>query len=59
MFKNFCAIAYVILIGLKNDYNGVMLGPYLSRGDKAVKVTALQKIVLTPSTIRNLNLILY
>ena len=22
------------LIGLKNNYNGVMRGPYLSRGDK-------------------------
>ena len=24
----------IILIDLKNDYNGVMRGPYLSRGDQ-------------------------
>ena len=34
--------------GVKNDYNGVMRGPYLNRGD-TVKVTALRKIVRTPS----------
>ena len=45
-------------IGLKNDYgpNGVIRGPYLSRGDKG---HALWKIVRTPSKIRSLNLTLY
>ena len=28
---------YVKLIGLKNDYDGVMGGPYLSRGDKGYR----------------------
>ena len=33
-FKNFSGIPYVMLLGLKNDDNGVMRGPYLSRNDK-------------------------
>ena len=36
---------YVVLLGLKNDYNGVLRGPHLSRRDN--KVTALRKTVRT------------
>ena len=37
-FKNFYGIAYVMLIGLKNDYNDVVRGPYQSRGDKGRRI---------------------
>ena len=55
-FKNFCSVAYVMLIGLKNNYDGVIRGLYLKG---VIKVTALRKIVRTPSKIRSLNLTLY
>ena len=32
--NNLCGIAYVMLVDLKNDNDGVMRGLYLSRGDK-------------------------
>ena len=54
-FKNFCGIAYVMLIDLKNDYNGVIRGPYLSRGDTGHRT----KLVRTASKTRSLNLTSY
>ena len=42
-------IAYVMSIGLKNDFNGVMRGPYLSRSDKRHRTT--ENIVRTPRKI--------